>query len=76
MQPNPFSRPEWKANFRIAAQNQRWELAVTRIAIAVLIPTALLFYSPRLALIAAVPCAIALCWNVTTFIRRFLKGEL
>ena len=72
---NPFSTPEWRKVFQYAVQNQRWELGFTRMAVALLIPIALYFYSGWLALVMAVPCAAIFCWYLSSAVRRFLKRE-
>ena len=64
---------DWQQSFELARWNQRMESGFTRGAIAVLLPLALYFYSPWLALAAAVPCSCALCWYVSHAIRRFIK---
>jgi hypothetical protein len=57
--------------FQDLAYFVRRELGAVRIAVALLLPVAVYFYSPTLA--AAVPCAFVFGWYVRRAVREFLK---
>ena len=66
MDRNPFSSPDWRKTFHYAGQSQRYELGFTRMAVALLIPVVLYFYSGWLALVMTVPCVAIFCWYLET----------
>lgn len=68
-----WKSPEWQRIRKTADWNQRMELGFLRGMVAFLVPVFAYFYSPRLAVVLAIPFGYAFYWYMARAVRRFAK---